>query len=80
MKCRHCSTFGQKDILPLGRVAIFKSVILSKLVHLWILLPDPLDDFVNNLQKMCFKFNWNNKQDTKKKRKKRTKKKGAELP
>ena len=31
MKCRHCSTFGPKDILPLGRVAILKSLILSKL-------------------------------------------------
>ena len=40
-----------------------KSLILSKLVHLWILLPDPPDDFVNNLQKMCFRFIWNNKQD-----------------
>ena len=26
-------------------------------------MPDPPDDFVNNLQKMCFKFIWNNKQD-----------------
>ena len=50
-------------ITPLGRVAILKSLILSKLVHLWILLLDPPDDFVNNLQKMCFKFIWNNKQD-----------------
>ena len=50
-------------ITPLGRVAILKSLILSKLVHLWILLPDPPDDFVNNLQKMCFRFIWNNKQD-----------------
>ena len=50
-------------ITPLGRVAILKSLILSKLVHLWILLPNPPDDFVNNLQKMCFKFIWNNKQD-----------------
>ena len=36
---------------------------MSKLVHLWLLLPDTSDDFVNNLQKMCFKFIWNNKQD-----------------
>ena len=50
-------------ITPLGRVAILKSLILSKLVHFWILLPDPPDDFVINLQKMCFKFAWNNKQD-----------------
>ena len=50
-------------ITPLGRVAVLKSLILSKLVHLWILLPNPPDDFVNKLQKMCFAFIWNQKQD-----------------
>ena len=55
--------WSKRFIAPLGRVAILKSLILSKLVHLWILLPDPPGDFVNNLQKMCFKFIWNNKQD-----------------
>ena len=57
------NTWSKRLITPLGRVAILKSLILSKLVHLWILLPDPPDDFVNNLQKMCFRFIWNNKQD-----------------
>ena len=38
----------------LGRVAVLKSLILSKLVHLWILLPNLLDDFVNKLQKNVF--------------------------
>ena len=57
------NTWSKRLIIPLGRVAILKSLILSKLVHLWILLPDPPDDFVNNLQKMCFRFIWNNKQD-----------------
>ena len=55
--------WSKRLITPLGRFAILKSLILSKLVHLWILLPDPPDDFMNNLQKMCFKFIWNNKQD-----------------
>ena len=57
------NTWSKRLITPFGRVAILKSLILSKLVHLWILLPDPPDDFVNNQQKMCFKFIWNNKQD-----------------
>ena len=55
--------WSKRLITPLGRVAILKSLILSKLVHLWILLPDPPDDFVNNLQKMCLKYIWNNKQN-----------------
>ena len=50
-------------IPPLGRAAILKSLILSKLIHLWILLPNPPDHFVNDLQKECFRFVWNGKQD-----------------
>ena len=33
-------------ITALGRIAILKSLILSKLVHLWLLLPDPPDSFM----------------------------------
>ena len=28
-------------ITPLGRVAVLQSLVLSKLMHLWILLPNP---------------------------------------
>ena len=47
----------------MGRVAILKSLVLSKLIHLWILLPNPPDVFIQKLQKMCFCFVWNGKQD-----------------
>ena len=50
-------------ITPLGRIAVLKSLVLSKLVHLWLLLPDPPDNFVKNLQKMIFQFIWNRKRD-----------------
>ena len=50
-------------ITPLGRIAVLKSLILSKLVHLWLLLPNPPDASVEKLQKMVFSFVWNKKQD-----------------
>ena len=50
-------------ITPLGRVAVLKSLILSKLIHLWILLPDPPDKTITEMQKACFKFVWENKPD-----------------
>ena len=53
----------KRSITPLGRIAILKSLILSKLIHLWILLPNPPDDFMDCLQKLCFLFIWNEKQD-----------------
>ena len=54
----------KRCITPLGRIAILKSPILSKLIHLWLLLPNPPDDFMNTLQKMCYTFVWNGRQDT----------------
>ena len=50
-------------ITPLGRVAVLQSLILSKLVYLWIMLPNPLDKFINEVQKMCFEFVWDRKRD-----------------
>ena len=48
---------------PLGRVAILKSIILSKLVYLWILLPNPPNSVIQQIQKMSIEFVWNQKRD-----------------
>ena len=53
----------KRQITPLGRVAVLKSLILSKIIHLWMLLPNPPDNLVNELQKTVFQFVWNRKQD-----------------
>jgi hypothetical protein len=53
----------KRIITPLGRVAILKSVILSKLTHLFMLLPNPPDHYIQNIQKICYMFVWNTKQD-----------------
>ena len=53
----------KRQIIPLGRVAVPKSLIVSKIIHLWLLLPNPPDNFVNEFQKTVFQFVWNRKQD-----------------
>ena len=53
----------KRQITPLGRVAVLKSLILSKIIHLWMLLPNPPDNLVNELRKTVFQFVWNRKQD-----------------
>ena len=53
----------KRSITPVGRVAILRSLLLSKLVHLWMLLPDPPDNIIDCIQKLCFRFVWQNKQD-----------------
>ena len=57
------SIWLKRNITPLGRIAILKSVILSKLVFLWILLPNPPDDIVDRIQLSIFKFIWKGKND-----------------
>ena len=53
----------KRQIMPLGRVAVLKSLILSKIIHLWILPPHQPDNLVDELQKTIFQFVWNRKQD-----------------
>ena len=51
--------------MSLGGVAVLKSLILSKIIHLWILLLNPPDNLIGALQKTASEFAWNRKQDRK---------------
>ena len=66
-KCREMKMlfliWSRRILTPPGRIAVLKSLVLSKLIHLWILLPNPPDLLVSEIQTMCFRFVWNNKQD-----------------
>ena len=53
----------KRPITPLGRVAVLKSLILSKVVHLWLLLPNPPDTIVHDIQRSVFQFVWGKKND-----------------
>ena len=53
----------KRSSTPLGRIAILKSLILSKMIHLWLLLPNPPNKIIQELQKMSFNFIWENKRD-----------------
>ena len=53
----------KRQLTPLGRIAILKSLILSKLTHLWLLLPNPPDIFFQSCQQACYRFVWNKKPD-----------------
>ena len=53
----------KRTITPIGRTVVLKSLILSKLIHLWILLPNPPDNLIKKLQSEIFNFVWENKKD-----------------
>ena len=47
----------------MGTVAVLKSLILSRIVHLWILLPNPPDNLIDALQRTVLECVCNRKQD-----------------
>ena len=55
--------WAKRTITPLGRIAILKSLILSKLTYLWLLLPNPPQQVTDEIQSYCYNFVWNNKKD-----------------
>ncbi len=57
------NVWTKRTCTPLGRLAVLKSLVLSKLIYLWILLPNPPDSEIRNIQKMCFDFVWDKKTD-----------------
>ena len=46
-----------------GKICIIKSLALPKLVHLFSALPNPPDEMIQRLEKTCFQFIWNNKNE-----------------
>ena len=55
--------WAKRSTTPIGKVVVLKSLILSKLIYLWIMLPNPPDDLIDKLQKKCFEFVWEGKKD-----------------
>ena len=56
-------TWLKRLLTPLGRVAVLKSLIVYIFVHLWIILPNPPDTYIKDLQGMVYKCVWNGKRD-----------------
>ena len=63
MACnRNVSENGKKrQITPFGKVAIIKSLVISKIVNLLLNLPDPEENFLQELEKELFNFLWGDK-------------------
>ena len=60
---RDLKQWSKRILTPFGRITVLKPLIISKLNHLFISLPNPSDDLINNLQKRFFSFVWNSKTD-----------------
>ena len=52
----------------IGRITIIKSLALAKLIHLFLVLPNPPEELVKHLEKIFHIFLWNSGQDRIKRR------------
>ena len=55
--------WSRRLLTPIGRITVLKTIIIPKMNHLFISLPDPSNEFINRLNDMFYKFIWNNKID-----------------
>ena len=57
------SHWNRRNISPLGRITVIKSLLLPKLTHLFLSLPNPSIPFIKQLNTLFFNFIWSNKND-----------------
>ena len=53
----------RRSLTPIGRICVVKSLLLSKLIHLFTSLPNPSANCIKELEKLLFGFVWGNKND-----------------
>ena len=51
------------SLAPFEKITVLKSFIMSKLNYLFLCIPDPSKNFIKTLERLFFKFIWNDKPD-----------------
>ena len=57
------SPWTKRNLTPFGKITVIKTLAMSKLTYLFLNIPDPTEEFLNDLQKLFFQFLWDNKND-----------------
>ena len=55
--------WSKRDLTPLGRITVLKTLIISKIVHLLISLPNPSDKLLKELNSIFYSFIWKGRPD-----------------
>lgn len=55
--------WSSRDLTPLGKITIVKSLGLSQLIFLLSVLPDPPQEFIKELDSVVYKFIWSGRPD-----------------
>ena len=57
------NAWSRRNLTPFGKITVIKSLVLSKITHLLLNLPDPDDYFLKELNTLLFNFLWGVKTD-----------------
>ena len=55
--------WNKRDLTPLGKITIIKTILLSKFVQILISLPSPSTKITNEINTILYNFLWNGKPD-----------------
>ena len=55
--------WSKRILTPLGRITVLKTLLIAKLNHLFISLPDPSVETISKLNKLFYKFIWQSSTD-----------------
>ena len=58
---REISRWKRRNMTPLGRITIIKTLLIPKLTHLFISLPDPPQKLIKELDEIIYRFMWGGK-------------------
>ena len=60
---REITQWRRRNLTPLGKITVIKSLLMSKLVHLLTALPNPSQKDLKQLERLFFSFLWGGKRD-----------------
>lgn len=55
--------WNRRHLTVIGKVTVIKSLLLAKLVHIFISLPDPPAKMIKSIESVLFRFLWKNRSD-----------------
>ena len=56
------NTWSRRNITPLGKITVIKTMVISEITHLFMNLPDPSGKILHDLDMLLYNFLWNGKQ------------------
>ena len=55
--------WSKRNLSTLGRITVVKTLLIPKLTHLFMALPNPDNDYFQKINRMLFNYIWNSKID-----------------